>query len=90
LRPRFRNPESPKKRSQDLPTLYLPTGAVWVSTGEALREQKTFYSKDWDAFEVDWIDGIDIDDEVTLTLAKALFPYRAGSRDRADRFQTIL
>jgi len=78
-RPRFRNPASLKQRSQNLPTLYLPTGAVWVSTARALREYQTFYSKDWDAFEVDWIDGIDIDDEVTLTLAKALYLYRASN-----------
>ena len=56
--------------------LYLPTGAVWISETDTLKAKKTFYSKDWDAFAISWIYGIDIDDHETLTMARAIFSYR--------------
>ena len=36
-------PESLKTRSQDLPDLYCPTGAIWIAKVPALLRANTFY-----------------------------------------------
>jgi N-acylneuraminate cytidylyltransferase len=57
-------------RSQDLPKLLCPTGAIWVSTRKKLIEYKTFYSPKYKLFELNNIEGIDIDDYDDLEFAK--------------------
>lgn len=59
-------------RSQDLPELYCPTGAIWISTIEKLRTHKTFYSPGWRFYILPWEAAVDIDDYDDLRLAQAL------------------
>ena len=64
--------EALKARSQDLPTLYCPTGAVWWSTAGALRREGTFYMADHTGWELPWGRAVDIDDEDDWQLAELL------------------
>ena len=59
LKPLF--PDEMKQRSQDLPELFCPTGAIWWASAEALRREKTFYMKDQTGWEMPWQRGMDID-----------------------------
>jgi len=60
-------------RSQDLPRLYCPTGAIWVANARRLREVGTFYGPGHVFEPLEWRAAIDIDDEHDLAMAKALF-----------------
>lgn len=63
-------------RSQDVPDLYCPTGAIWIGEIETLKKEGTFFGKDQIFWVIDWISGIDIDDEKDLKLAAALKSLR--------------
>ena len=60
-------------RSQDLPELYCPTGAIWIADVEELIKENTFYGKGHVFWEMSWNRGIDIDDYDDLNLAKAAY-----------------
>ena len=60
-------------RSQDLPELFCPSGATWISDTKKLIQTGTFYSKSYSFFKLSWIEAIDIDDIDDLKLAKAAF-----------------
>ena len=60
-------------RSQDLPKLICPTGATWISSRNNLAAFNSFYSKGYEFFELDWKEGVDIDDQEDLDLAKVAF-----------------
>lgn len=60
------------KRSQDIPPLFSPTGAIWMADTEVLKQEGTFFGKDQIFWEINWESGIDIDDEKDLKLAAAL------------------
>lgn len=65
-------PEAFASRSQDLPKLYCPTGAIWISSTTTLLTHKTFYSPDH-AFEpMSMKSAMDIDDYTDLQFAQAL------------------
>ncbi len=64
--------EEINKRSQDIPPLYSPTGAIWIADIEVLKKEGTFFGKDQIFWEISWESGIDIDDEKDLKLAAAL------------------
>ena len=64
------------KRSQDLPDLYCPTGAIWISETNILRKQKTFYSNEHKFEELSWVSALDIDDYSDLEMAKACFKVK--------------
>lgn len=70
---RERTPEAWSARSQDLPRLYCPTGAVWWADIERLRQTGSFHGPGRRGFELPWQRAIDIDDEDDLRLAEALF-----------------
>ncbi|MDT0689812.1 acylneuraminate cytidylyltransferase family protein [Salegentibacter sp. F188] len=61
-----------RKRSQDLPDLFSPTGAIWIANIEDLKRDKTFYGKDHIFWEMDWKKAVDIDNYEDLELATAL------------------
>ena len=63
-------------RSQDIPELYSPTGAIWIGEIDTLKKEGTFFGKDQIFWEIDWIGGIDIDDDKDLKLAAALKTLR--------------
>ena len=60
------------KRSQDLPDLYSPTGAIWIAKVEDLKRDKTFYGKGHIFWEMDWKRAVDIDNYEDLQLAEIL------------------
>ena len=56
-------------RSQDLPELYCPTGAIWCAKVDNLKEDRTFYGKDHKFFEIPWQNAVDIDDKEDFSFA---------------------
>lgn len=72
-RPKQIFPEAIKKRSQDLPPLFCPTGAIWIGKTDNLKKNKTFYSGDYIFHPINWISALDIDDAEDLEMAKACF-----------------
>lgn len=63
-------------RSQDLPKLFCPTGAIWIANIDALKKSSSFYGQDFKLFEMDWVSAIDIDDMDDFMLAEASFELR--------------
>jgi CMP-N-acetylneuraminic acid synthetase len=60
------------KRSQDLPDLYCPTGAIWIANVSELLKSQTFYGKNYKFFPLSWMKAIDIDDYADLKMASVL------------------
>jgi CMP-N-acetylneuraminic acid synthetase len=60
------------KRSQDLPELYCPTGAIWIAYVSELLKSQTFYGENYKFFPLYWMKAIDIDDYVDLEMASVL------------------
>jgi len=65
-------PEALKKRSQDLPDLYCPTGAIWISKCEVLKKYQNFYSPNHRFFEIGWKSAVDIDEYDDLEFARVV------------------
>lgn len=61
-----------ERRSQDLGTLYCPTGAIWIAHTRALKESGTFYGPDYRMHPLSWESAVDIDDAADVRLALAL------------------
>lgn len=70
LEPLF--PEAFKTRSQDLPTLYALTGALWWAKTDVLRREKTFHTTTRTGFELFWQHALDIDDDDDWQMAEVL------------------
>ncbi len=60
-------------RSQDLPALYCPSGAIWIAQGRALKTSKSFYVPNHIFYPVSWISAMDIDDAEDFEMAQACF-----------------
>ena len=71
--PEYLFPEARVARSQDLPPLYCPTGAIWIAETEALKKYKSFYTPHHAFFPIPWISAMDIDDQEDMNMAKACF-----------------
>ena len=82
LEPLFRGQMS--ARSQDLPRLFCPTGAIWWARAESLRRSKTFHLEDRTGWEIPWQRGIDVDTFEDLAMAELLFKL-PGVRVEDDR-----
>lgn len=65
-------PEKLNKRSQDLPNLYCPTGAIWISKVDTLLTYNSFYSPTHVFEPMSLQSAVDIDDYDDLRFAKAL------------------
>ena len=79
-------PEAATARSQDLPPLYCPTGAIWLARAGALMEARTFYMEDRVFFPIGWEDAVDIDDMEDFHMAEAVYLMRQRARgEHADR-----
>lgn len=73
-------PVAEKTRSQDLPPLFCPSGAIWVARWPALEAAGSFYGPGHVYFPIDWEAAVDIDDRSDLNFAKALWhTYRADA-----------
>jgi N-acylneuraminate cytidylyltransferase len=60
------------QRSQDLPELFCPTGAIWWATAEALKREETFHMPGRTGWEIPWQRAVDIDTEDDWTMAELL------------------
>lgn len=63
-------------RSQDLPELYCPTGAIWIAQADALKKHGSFYLPDHRYHPLSWQSALDIDDADDLQLAETVFSMR--------------
>ncbi len=60
------------KRSQDLPQLYSPTGAIWIANVDKLKSEGTFYGSGHRFHPIDWKRAVDIDNYEDIELAQML------------------
>lgn len=60
-------------RSQDLPPLYCPSGALWIARTRALKECGTFYTPQRIFHRMHWMSAMDIDDAEDLEMAKSCY-----------------
>lgn len=60
-------------RSQDLPELYCPTGAIWWATSGTLRLERTFHIAGRTGWELPWWRAVDIDTMEDWRMAELLF-----------------
>tara|TARA_Y100001935_G_scaffold254159_1_gene262306 strand:+ start:832 stop:1542 length:711 start_codon:yes stop_codon:yes gene_type:complete len=65
-----------KKRSQDLPTLYCPSGALWLAKRNNFLRYKNFYMPGYRLKEINWISALDIDDKDDFLMAKICLRIR--------------
>jgi CMP-N-acetylneuraminic acid synthetase len=72
-------PEAWTSRSQDLPPLYCPSGALWIARAAELRAAKTFYMPEHIFHELTWMSAMDIDDAEDLEMARACHLIKARS-----------
>jgi CMP-N-acetylneuraminic acid synthetase len=77
-------PDWIKTRSQDLPSLLCPNGAIWIANINELLKENTFYVKDTHLFTIDWRHGIDIDNPEEFNLAKII-----GKSLKDDNYKDI-
>jgi N-acylneuraminate cytidylyltransferase len=77
--PDYLFPEARLARSQDLPPLYCPSGAIWISQTTALRAEKTFYQPGHSFYTLSWMSAMDIDDAEDLAMATACFMNKNSS-----------
>ena len=75
-RPDYLFPEARLARSQDLPPLYCPSGAIWVARGPILKTAKTFYVPNHIFHSLSWISAMDIDDAEDFEMARACFTLK--------------
>lgn len=61
-----------QQRSQDLPEVFCPTGAIWWATAETLRARDTYHVDGRTGWELRWDHAIDIDSEDDWRLAEGL------------------
>ncbi|WP_222105384.1 acylneuraminate cytidylyltransferase family protein [Denitromonas ohlonensis] len=76
-------PEARQSRSQDLPSLYCPTGALWLAQRDAFVGGENFYLPGHIFFPMDWTSAVDIDDAADLAMAEACFALRQRHQDAA-------
>jgi pseudaminic acid cytidylyltransferase len=83
LEPLF--PEPMKARSQDLPELYCPTGAIWWARTDTLQREKTFHIPNRKGWEIPWQRGIDIDTMEDWAMAEVLLGLSASNPERRTK-----
>ncbi len=69
--PDYMFPNERMARSQDLPALYCPSGAIWIARVQALKASKSFYVPNHIFYPLSWISAMDIDDAEDLEMAQA-------------------
>jgi N-acylneuraminate cytidylyltransferase len=80
LEPVFK--EQMTARSQDLPELFCPTGAIWWARTATLRRTRTFHLENRTGWEIPWQRGIDIDTLGDWAMAEVLFRLSPSRPDR--------
>jgi N-acylneuraminate cytidylyltransferase len=79
MHPAYLFPEALKKRSQDLPLLFCPTGAIWIAEVNALRNVGTFYGEPLAFHPMGWKAAVDINDMTDVEMAKTLYHITLSS-----------
>jgi pseudaminic acid cytidylyltransferase len=64
-------------RSQDLPELFCPTGAIWWVRAPVLKAARTFHVAGRTGWEIPWQHGLDIDTEEDWQMAEVLLQVAA-------------
>jgi N-acylneuraminate cytidylyltransferase len=72
--------EARNTRSQDLPPLYCPSGALWLAYCDALLASGSFYLPGHTLCPMDWVSAMDIDDENDLRMAEACIVLRQRAK----------
>ena len=62
-------------RSQDLPDLYCPTGAIWIAQTESLKRDQSFYGEGHRFLEIPWQQAVDIDSAEDLVFATCVAEF---------------
>jgi CMP-N-acetylneuraminic acid synthetase len=60
------------QRSQDLPELFCPTGAIWWAKTAVLRREGTYHTAEKTGWEIPWQRGLDIDTYDDWAMAEVL------------------
>lgn len=71
-KPEYIFEEAVGERSQDLPDLYCPTGAIWIAKVKELIKDNSFYGKGHIFYAIGWKEAMDIDNREDLELAAAV------------------
>jgi len=69
-------PKVKNKRSQDLPNLYCPSGAIWIAKRDLFIKNRDFRIPGYDYKTLNWTSCIDIDNEDDFLMAKILLDYK--------------
>jgi N-acylneuraminate cytidylyltransferase len=72
LQPVFEEMFEEDVRSQDQPSLYCVSGAIWWGETEAIRQHKTFHIEERTGWEMSWERAVDIDTEEDWRFAEVL------------------
>jgi CMP-N-acetylneuraminic acid synthetase len=72
----FYRQEYLEKRRQELPILYTPNGAIYISTPKSLHKYLSFFGKKIIPYIMPFERSIDIDSEEDFNLAEIIFKYR--------------
>lgn len=75
-------------RSQDLPNVFCPTGAIWLVRVEDFLAQRAFYGSPFHLAPMDANHGIDIDDQEDLSLAEVVV-HGLRARDGVSALEPI-
>ena len=71
------------QRSQDLVRYLMPTGSIWGANFKNLKANNSFYSDNFNVFEMSWLEALDIDTpeelEICESLSKSLLSDRFGN-----------
>lgn len=81
--PDYLFPKARLERSQDLPSLYCPSGAIWIARAQSLKTEKTFYAPGHTFYPLNWISAMDIDDAEDMEMAKACFLVKQQGKREA-------
>ena len=73
-------PKLNQKRSQDLPKLYCPSGAIWLAKRNNFLKYKNFYMPGYRLKEMNWISALDIDDKDDFLMAKICLNLRNAKK----------
>ena len=65
-------PESWSRRSQDLPSLYMPSGNFWISTRHLLKRDSGYHGPETSFFPISFVTGFDIDSPADMAFARKI------------------
>lgn len=71
------DPNETQKRSQDLPELECPTGAIWIANIKELKKFGSFYGENYSFYRLNWKSALDIDNYEDLEMAQAVFSIKS-------------